>query len=78
MISVEKPNLRITKNRNFGTTGYIHCDYDPANRRIFQASLGDKTVYSWDHTGIKEPDNPAASLEEFQLQSGQPTNPNPF
>lgn len=72
VISVEKPHLRVTKNRNFGTTGFIPCDYNPANRRIFQQSLGDRIVYSWDHNGIKKPENPAVSLEEFRLQSNDP------
>lgn len=76
--SIERPNIRVTKNRSYGATGYIMCDFDPTNRRIFQASLGDRTVYGWDHTGIKEPENPAVALEEFQLQHSRPEKPNPF
>ena len=75
VINVEKPNLRIVKNRDYGQTGLIQCDFDPANRRIFQTSTGDRMVYSWDHNGIKEPENPACLLEEFKLQSNQPTTP---
>lgn len=78
VIAVEKPHLRITKNRNFGQTGYIRCDFDPANRRIFQENVGDKIVYGWDHTGIEFPEHPASELEEFQLQSNQADKQPPF
>ena len=71
VLNVEKPHIRVTKNRDFGSTGFIRCDYDPANRRIFQEGLGDRTVYGWDHNGIKEPENCANELEEFQLQSNK-------
>ena len=69
VLSIEKPNVRVTKNRSFGTTGLVLCDYDPANRRIFQKGFGDRIVYGWDHNGIQIPENQANKLEEFQLQS---------
>lgn len=72
VINIEKPNLRITKNREFGTCEYIQCSYDPANRRIFQANIGDRTVYGWDHEGLAIPENQAGALPEFQIQSGAP------
>ena len=72
VINIEKPNLRITKNREFGTCEYIQCSYDPANRRIFQANIGDRTVYGWDHEGLVIPENQACTLPEFQIQSGAP------
>ena len=68
---IEKPNIRVTKNRSFGETGYIPCDYDPVNRRIYQKSIGDRTIYSWDHHGIKEPEDQACLLPEFQVQPGE-------
>lgn len=71
VINIEKPNIRVTKCRDFGETGYIHCDYDPVNRRIYQADFGDRMVYSWDHTGIKEPEDQACTLPEFQIQPGE-------
>ena len=71
VFSIEKPNIRVTKNRSFGETGYILCDYDPVNRRIYQKNIGDHTVYSWDHNGIKEPEDQAIRLPEFQLQPGE-------
>lgn len=71
VLSIEKPNVRVTKNRDFGETGFIQCDYDPVNRRIYQKNLGDRTVYSWDHHGIKEPEDQAIALPEFQIQPGE-------
>ena len=71
VFAIEKPNIRVTKNRDFGETGYILCDYDPVNRRIYQKNLGDHVVYSWDHTGITEPEDRAIDLPEFQIQPGE-------
>ena len=71
VFSIEKPNIRVTKNRSFGETGYILCDYDPVNRRIYQKNIGDKTVYGWDHDGIKIPEDQAITLPEFQIQPGE-------
>lgn len=71
-MNVEKSpkGIRVTKNRDFGVTGFINTCYDPANRRIFQYNTGDKTVYGWDHTGIELPENPASKLEEFEIDDG--------
>ena len=69
--SIQKYIVKCTKNRDFGETGYILCDYDPVNRRIYQKNLGDRIVYGWDHTGIKEPEDQACTLEEFQIQPGE-------
>lgn len=76
VMSIEKPSIRVTKNREFGTTPYIRCDYDPSTRRIFQSNTGDRTIYGWDHTGISEPDLPVIGVEEFDIQQGD--NENPF
>ena len=62
--------IRVTKNRDFGVTGFINTCYDPTNRRLYQADIGDKVVYSWDHSDIELPDNPAAALEEFAIDDG--------
>ena len=70
VINVEKPNLRVTKNRNYGTTGIIECNYDPANRRIYQANIGDRTIYGWDHTGIEIPEYQACNDPAFEIQYG--------
>ena len=73
VINVEKTptkGIRVTKNRDFGSTGFINTCYDPANRRLYQLNTGDKIVYSWDHSGIKVPENAAATREEFALDDG--------
>ena len=67
--------IRVTKNRDFGTTGFIPTAYDPTNRRLFQLNTGDKTVYGWDHKGIKEPENQARLLEEFKVDDGSQEQP---
>lgn len=78
VLSLEKPNCRVTKNRDFGETGFIRCAYNPANRRIYEVGIGDKTVYGWDHTGIQVPAEPACMLPEFQERVGAAENPEPF
>lgn len=77
MLNVEKSpkGIRVTKNRDFGITGFIPTCYDPANRRIFQLNTGDKVVYGWDHNGIEVPENAAESLEEFKIDDGDQTQP---
>lgn len=67
VLNVEKPNVRILKNRAFGECGIVYCDYDPTNRRIYQSNVGDLVVYGWDHEGVAEPRYPAASLKEFAI-----------
>lgn len=80
VISVEKPNLRITKNREFGTCELIECNYSPVNRRIYQATSGDHYVYGWDHEGIEIPEDQALGRPEFAEQTGVPpvVNNQPF
>ena len=75
MFALERPNIRVTKNRTYGTTGLILCDYDPVNHRIYQKGLGDRIIYSWNHEGIKEPENQACTLPEFQIQPGEEDAP---
>lgn len=71
-MSIEKPNIRITKNREFGSTPYIECDYDPSNRRIFEHAFGDHTIYDWNHEGISIPENQACESSSFEIQLGTP------
>lgn len=70
VINIEKPHIRITKNRDNGILDYINCCYDPSNRRIYQASFGDRTVYGWNHEGIKVPEDQACARPEFAIQGG--------
>ena len=60
------------KNRDFGVCDFIECSYNPANRRIFQTSTGDRLVYGWDHSGIEEPEQKACELPDFRIQEGEP------
>lgn len=75
IINVEKPNLRVTKNRDFGELAYVECSFDPATRRIFQTSFGDRTSYGWDHEGIQVPEFQAATLPEFAIKDAKPAAP---
>lgn len=70
VLNIEKPNIRVCKNREFGVEPVIECSFDPCNRRIFQTAAGDHVRYSWDHTGITMPEDPAGSLPEFKVQRG--------
>lgn len=72
VIAVEKPNLRVMKNRNFGDLRTVYCSYNPVNRRIFQTNVGDRIVYHWDHKGITAPESLAENLPEFKIMSKQP------
>lgn len=72
VLSIEKPNIRIMKNREFGELGYIECSYDPASRRIFQTSTGDRIRYGWDHSGVAEPEIKATDYAQFAIQEGDP------
>lgn len=71
VFNIEKPNIRVCKNRDFGLTPVIQCSFDPCNRRIFQTSIGDRTRFGWDHTGITMPEDQACALAEFQIQKGE-------
>ena len=74
MLALTSPNINVLKNRSFGETGWVYCDYDPVNRRIFQMNIGDKTIYGWDHNGIQEPDpeSKACLLPEYQPEEKEP------
>lgn len=79
VISINKPNICVMKNREFGITGEIQCSFNPANRRIFETQYGDNTVYGWDHVDIPLPTNPASDYEEFAIKESEPpTGVHPF
>lgn len=67
-IVVERPDLRIIKNREGGVYTRIECCYCPDSRRIYQADTGDLNVFSWDKDGIAKADPRADSLPEYQVQ----------
>ena len=44
-------------------------------RRIYQANVGDLSVYSWDKKGLKQPPVHANSLEEYGIKQAEPQSP---
>lgn len=52
-IVVERPNLRIIKNREGGVQKLIECCYCGDSRRIYQADRGDLNRFSWNKEGIR-------------------------
>lgn len=70
VLSVERPNIRITKNREFGERRLIQCSYNPANRRIFQTKYGDRIKYGWNHEGVSLPEVQACKLKKYQVVDG--------
>lgn len=77
-ISVEKPDLRIIKNRDEGTERVISCAYAPDSRRIYQADKGDIINYSWNKTGIPLADPRADSMEEYSVKLSDRVVRDPF
>ena len=72
VLNIAKPDIIVLKNRAFGTTGTIECCYNPANRRIYSKNGGDRAVFSWDHTGLRIPDDMAIDHPEFRVQDSVP------
>ena len=68
VLNIEKPDIRVTKNREFGETPFIRCQYNPVNRRIFQENKGDRIVYGWDHEGIQPPELQAMKMPQFRIK----------
>lgn len=75
VMNIEKPDIEVTKNREFGEEAFIKCRFNPVNRRIFQENIGDRTVYSWDHEGISEPAIQAMKLPQFQIKTREEEMP---
>lgn len=70
-IVVERPNLRIIKNREGGIQKLIECCYCPDSRRIYQADAGDLNHFSWNREGLMLPSVRADSLPEYQVMLGE-------
>ena len=62
---VERPNLRIIKNREGGSNTIIECVYCKDSRRIYQMDVGDKNIFSWNKQGVALPKRRADSLPEY-------------
>ena len=74
-IVVERPNLRIIKNREGGLCRLIECCYCPDSRRIYQADRGDLCRFSWDTEGIASPTPRADSLPEYAVRMAEAPQP---
>ena len=74
-IVVERPNLRIIKNREGGLCKLIECCYCPDSRRIYQADRGDLCRFSWDTEGIASPTPRADSLPEYAVRMAEAPQP---
>ncbi len=74
-IVVERPNLRILKNREGGVCKLIECCYCPDSRRIYQADKGDLNRFSWDKTGVTPPNPRADSLTDYAVRMAEAPQP---
>lgn len=72
-IVVERPDIRIIKNRDGGIQKTIEGCYCADSRRIYQADKGDENKFSWDRTGLRKPSPRADSMEEYGIQLSQTT-----
>lgn len=70
-IVMERPDIRIVKNRATGIQKLISCCYCADSRRIYQADCGDKNYFSWDRTGVPFPPVRADSLPEYGITIAQ-------
>lgn len=71
-IVVERPHLRIIKNRDGGVQKFISCCYCPDSRRIYQADKGDLSNFRWNREGLTPPATRADSLPEYMVYTGNP------
>ena len=67
VVAITKPDITLLKCRDTGVTGRIECCYCGDSRRIYQADVGDKYVFSWDRTGLNPPSIRADSLPEYGI-----------
>lgn len=74
-IVVERPDLRIIKNREGGVQKLIACCYCGDSRRIYQADKGDGNYFSWNREGIEPPRIRADSLLEYGIQLAESIDP---
>lgn len=77
-IAVERPDLRIIKNRDEGFERLVPCAYAPDSRRIYQADRGDQCTYSWDKTGVPLANPRADSSPDYAVQLSNKGGGQPF
>jgi len=74
-IVVERPDLRVIKNREGGIHRLITCCYCGDSRRIYQADKGDLNTFGWNREGIAPPSVRADSLAEYGIQMAESADP---
>lgn len=74
-IVVERPNLRIIKNREGGVQKIITCAYCQDSRRIYEMACGDKNHFHWNKEGIEPPAVRADSLPEYGVTFAEVDSP---
>ena len=72
LLSIEKPDIRILKNRDSGVNIIVKCVYFPDSRRICQADTGDCYQYGWSREGLAPLKVRAADSERYMPQLSQP------
>ena len=70
-IVIERPDIRVLKSRDSGTEMTVQCVYLPDCRRIYEASVGDLSNYSWDKTDLTPLSKRACDLPEYEPQLSQ-------
>ena len=70
-IVIERPDIKVLKSRDSGAEMKIECVYLPDCRRIYEASVGDLSNYSWDKTGLQPIKKRACDLPEYEPQLSQ-------
>lgn len=77
VIAIERPDIRILKNRGTGEQDLIACEYCPASRRIHEIEFGDMFKFSWNINKIPPLKNLARDNDMY-LPTRSETSQPPF
>ena len=77
---IEKPNIRLLKNRDSGIMKVVECAYCGDSRRIYQLDKGDLQKFGWDRSACKRPTVLANSDPRYGISfADKPVSPpSPF
>lgn len=77
---IEKPNIRLLKNRDSGVMKVVECAYCGDSRRIYQLDKGDLQRFGWNKEGLKKPSVLANSDPRYGifLSEAPLVQPQPF
>lgn len=78
VIAIEKPDIRILKNRGTGDQDLIACEYCKASRRISEIKYGDQFNYSWNINKIPPLKNLAKDNEMYYPTRAETSTLPPF